>query len=406
MRKILILCLFLFGVVAYGQLDTINTGTTANDGTGESLRSAMFKVNDAIIAHPYYTGTFTVPAPFTLGSTSVTTTGAQLNYLNAATGTTGTTSTNLVFSTSPTLVTPNLGTPSAGTLTNCTFPTLNQNTTGSAATLTTPRAIYGNNFDGSAALTQVIASTYGGTGNGFTKFTGPTTAEKTFTLPDASATLLYSGGALGTPSSGTLTNCSFPTLNQNTTGSAATLTTARTIGGVPFDGSANITVASATGGFTVGGTFTMDNGATIENTDGDNLDITEANVNFSGNVDIGGNATIAGSVDASTIYSKLLRDTTYATDNYTLVLGDAGNWIDMNVAAEKSLTIPPHTDVAIPVGTEIYVMQAGAGIIGFTAGAGVTLAFPKDSTHLNTQYRSAFIRQWAEDKWVAGGLED
>jgi hypothetical protein len=43
-------------------------------------------------------------------------------------------------------------------------PTLNQSTTGSAATLTTPRAIYGNNFDGSAALTQAIAGTYGGTG--------------------------------------------------------------------------------------------------------------------------------------------------------------------------------------------------------------------------------------------------
>ena len=69
------------------------------------------------------------------------------------------------------------------------FPTLNQNTTGSAATLTTARAIYGNNFDGSAALTGIIASTYGGTGNGFTKFSGPTTSEKTFTLPDASATI-------------------------------------------------------------------------------------------------------------------------------------------------------------------------------------------------------------------------
>jgi hypothetical protein len=68
-------------------------------------------------------------------------------------------------------------------------PTWNQNTTGSAATLTTTRAIYGNNFNGSAALTQIIASTYGGTGNGFTKFSGPTTAEKTFTLPNANATL-------------------------------------------------------------------------------------------------------------------------------------------------------------------------------------------------------------------------
>jgi hypothetical protein len=105
------------------------------------------------------------------------------------------------------------------------IPTLNQNTTGSAATLTTARAIYGNNFDGSAALTQVIASTYGGTGNGFTKFTGATTSEKTYTLPDASSTIVVQGGALGTPSSGTLTNCTFPTLNQNTTGSAATVTT-------------------------------------------------------------------------------------------------------------------------------------------------------------------------------------
>lgn len=37
-----------------------------------------------------------------------------------AAGSTGTTSTNLVFSTSPTLITPILGTPTSGTLTNCT----------------------------------------------------------------------------------------------------------------------------------------------------------------------------------------------------------------------------------------------------------------------------------------------
>ncbi len=37
---------------------------------------------------------------------------------------------------SPTLVTPALGTPASGNLANCTFPTLNQNTTGSAATFT------------------------------------------------------------------------------------------------------------------------------------------------------------------------------------------------------------------------------------------------------------------------------
>ena len=46
---------------------------------------------------------------WTLNSVGVTTTGAQINYLSGATGTTGTTTTNLVFSTSPVFVTPTLG---------------------------------------------------------------------------------------------------------------------------------------------------------------------------------------------------------------------------------------------------------------------------------------------------------
>lgn len=67
-------------------------------------------------ASPTFTGTVTIPTPFTLGATSVTTTGTQLNYLSSATGTTGTTSTNIVFSTSPSLTTPSLGVASATSL--------------------------------------------------------------------------------------------------------------------------------------------------------------------------------------------------------------------------------------------------------------------------------------------------
>ena len=143
---------------------------------------------------------------------------SSANLATAVTNETG--SGSLVFATSPTLVTPVLGTPSSGTLTSCTgytyanlsgtVPTWNQNTTGSAATLTTPRAIYGNNFDGSAALTQVIASTYGGTGNGFTKFTGATT-EKTYTLPDATTTILTTNATVTVGQGGTGTSTAFTT---------------------------------------------------------------------------------------------------------------------------------------------------------------------------------------------------
>lgn len=74
---------------------------------------------------------------------------------------------------------------------------------GTATALATARAIYGNNFDGTAALTQIIASTFGGTGNGFAKLSGPTTSEKTFTLPDATCTILTSNAAVTIAQGGT-----------------------------------------------------------------------------------------------------------------------------------------------------------------------------------------------------------
>ena len=60
----------------------------------------------------------------------------------------------------------------------------------------------------------------------------------------------FTGSAvLGTPASGNFGSGTFtwPTFNQNTTGSAATLTTPRTIQGVSFNGSANINIISGTG---------------------------------------------------------------------------------------------------------------------------------------------------------------
>lgn len=78
-----------------------------------------------------------------------------------------------------------------------------------ATTLATARAIYGNNFDGSAALTQIIASTYGGTGNGFAKLSGPATSEKTFTLPNASATILTDNAVVTVAQGGTGTGTAF-----------------------------------------------------------------------------------------------------------------------------------------------------------------------------------------------------
>lgn len=99
----------------------------------------------------------------------------------------------------------NLTVPSAATIsgTNTGDQTNITGNAGTATTLQTPRSIYGNNFDGSAALSQIIDSTFGGTGNGFTKFTGAASTEKTYTLPNANATILTDNAAVTVPQGGT-----------------------------------------------------------------------------------------------------------------------------------------------------------------------------------------------------------
>ena len=112
---------------------------------------------------------------------------------------------------------------------------------GSAATLTTARSIYGNSFDGSAALTQIIASTYGGTGNGFTKFSGATTAEKTYTLPDATCTILTTNAAVTVAQGGTGTGTAGITAFNNITGYTASGATGTTSTNLVFSASPTFT---------------------------------------------------------------------------------------------------------------------------------------------------------------------
>jgi hypothetical protein len=101
-----------------------------------------------------------------------------------------------------------LGTPSAGVVTNLTgTASININGTVGATTPTTGAF---TTATARAAATQdsvILQGRAGGTSSyGVTLTPTTLTASRTLTLPDATGTLLVSGGALGTPSSGTLTN--------------------------------------------------------------------------------------------------------------------------------------------------------------------------------------------------------
>jgi hypothetical protein len=113
------------------------------------------------------------------------------------------------------------------------------------------------------------------------------------------------------------------TLNQDTTGSAATLTTARTIGGVSFDGSANINLPGVnTSGDqdTSGNAATATALATARNIAGQSFDGT-------------GNITIA-STDLSNTSAIALLTSTQTMTNKTLTEPKVNTHLDMLARAE------------------------------------------------------------------------
>lgn len=87
---------------------------------------------------------------------------------------------------------------------------------------------------------------------------------------------------------------------------------------------------------------------------------------------------------------------------YTLQLTDDGRIIEKNDAAGVNVTIPPESSVAFANGTQILVIQTGAGQTTFVAGAGVTLN-GTPGVKLRAQYSSAVLIKRSSNNWIALG---
>jgi hypothetical protein len=203
-----------------GAVTLAGTLAVANGGTGTATPSLVAGTNVSI------TGTWPNQTINSSGGG-----GGGMVYPGAgiplSTGTAWGTSYNttgtgdVVLSTSPTLVTPLLGTPTSGNFSTGTFtwPTFNQNTTGTAANVTGTVAI----ANGGTGQTTAAAA--------ITALTGTQTAGQYLRSDGTNAALAAIQAA------------DVPTLNQNTTGNAATATTATNVSG----GTASVTTLSASG---------------------------------------------------------------------------------------------------------------------------------------------------------------
>ena len=88
---------------------------------------------------------------------------------------------------------------------------------------------------------------------------------------------------------------------------------------------------------------------------------------------------------------------------YTLALTDGGKLVEMNNDSANTLTGPPNSSVAFPVGSQILVLQSGAGQTTVAAGAGVTVNSKDGNLKLSAQWCAATLIKRATDVWVVVG---
>jgi hypothetical protein len=280
-----------------GSLATIDDSGSINIPTGQSYKinnTALAVANitgAAPLASPTLTGMATVPdysagtAGLIIGSTALQTTATRLNYLAAATGTTGTTNQKIVFDTSPILVTPNLGTPSALTLTNATGLPI-AGITGLGTGVGTALAVNIGSAGASVLFNGALGTPSGGT---LTNATGLPIATGVSGLGSGVATFLAtpSGANLATALSTALPatkggtgltslGTNVATALGNNTNAASGLVQLTAAGALPaLDGSAltgipgtisgltTNTITKATAATTIGNSLLVDNGTTL-----------------------------------------------------------------------------------------------------------------------------------------------
>ena len=263
------------------------TATTSGDDVTVTVSSGSGTVTSVAATVPAFLSVAGSPIT-TSGTLAISLSGTALPVANGGTGvTTSTGTTNVVLSNSPVLVTPDLGTPSALVGTNITGTataftasnvTTNANLTGdvtsvgNASTLATVNSNVGafTNANITVNAKGLITAAASGSPGGVTSVTGTSPVVSSggttpaislaagygdtlnpYASKTANFVLAAPNGSAGVPTFRAVVAADIPTLNQSTTGSAATLTTGRTIAvtgdlaytSPSFDGSANVTAA-------------------------------------------------------------------------------------------------------------------------------------------------------------------
>jgi len=84
---------------------------------------------------------------------------------------------------------------------------------------------------------------------------------------------------------------------------------------------------------------------------------------------------------------------------YTFLLTDAGNICSFNNASPVTVTVPLNASVAFPIGTQIDVVQSGAGKVTFAPSGAVDLRSVSSFKSLSAQNAGGTLIKFGTDNW-------
>jgi hypothetical protein len=130
-------------------------------------------------------------------------------------------------------------------------------------------------------------------------------------------------------------------------------------------------------------------------------DFDTAVVGTSGFVPVGNGTVFVSRALLSTDLPGIVHNLQNAS--YTLVLGDAGKMVEMNSASANTLTIPPNSSVAFPIGTQVGVRQVSAGVTTVAVSGSATVVSRASLVALAGAWAEAMLTKRATDQWVLSG---
>lgn len=118
---------------------------------------------------------------------------------------------------------------------------------------------------------------------------------------------------------------------------------------------------------------------------------------------------VLANVGPGSIYSAGFRGAPVVniTTDRTLALTDAGKTIRATSASSPTVTIPPNSSVALPIGTVIILRSFTTGTITVARGSGVALRITGSETSANASisaYGRAVLVKEEADVWFIEGL--